>query len=597
MHKSRQFRRLAWSFAILVLACFLVVSVVFYQSILRSADRDTKKGMRDLAQSVSNRLDAEAYNLDRISQGLLGNKEFTDSLIQLNVMGPQAMRTTRKYEFQKLVDKLIFALNTPIMTSPMVVVFDDINGDFFGWSIAGLDLPCIHRTLGAIPWKERAVALRGAKMLLPARQNEWTTREDRVFSLVRAIVTPKGYLLGVLEVQQKASVIEQACVSSFDSARIVVTDGAGQLIYPFVPEGFEAELAALATAAPAGTAALPGLPGPYLYASSASEYTGWTTILLRPSSDVFHTAVLAFRLIAFVLAGMLGMALVSVLLLSRRLTAPIRRLRASVEAANVASDQLTVGIDANDEVELLGRSFANLLERIDQSTRQKLQAQQEEARAYLLAMQSQMNPHFLYNTLNTIGLIAEENGQPVITDISRQLVHMLRYVSDYATARVPLRDELRHCEQYLSLLKRRYEDGLRYEIEAEGDIDGVEAPKLILQPLCENSYKHGLSQVDTPWTVRIRVAAHDDGGFEISVADNGRGFSDEALSEIRKKIDRFALSANPASGIKHMGLDNIGLMNTYSRLFIEYGGRVSMDIENPPEGGCRVSIRVERSGA
>lgn len=599
MRRSKQLRRLAGSFALLTLITFLGVFAIFYQNIRDNANREIRQALRDQASSIGARLDAEVYNLDRIALGLMGSKDFVDSLIQLNVTGVQNTPelTKRKYEYQKLVDRLIFSLNTPILTSPMIDVFDVDHGYFFGWSIRGLDQPAIYRAMGSISWAEEAAARKGAKLLVPVRQNEWTTRTDPVFSIVRAVMTTKDKLLGILEVQQGASAIREACATGFDTQTVVVVDDQGERIYPFEPIGYLDRLLGAVRSSKESSIRLDGLAGAQLYASKRSEYTGWTAITLRPEDDVLHTAMLAYRLMAFSLIAVLLISLCAVFLISRRLTAPIRALRASVEQADAAELTLMLpGDDGSDEVSQLKRSFERLLERIDLSARQRVQAQQEEARAYLLALQSQMSPHFLYNTLNTIGLIAEENGQQVVADISRQLVGMLRYVGDFSRSKVPLSEEIAHCEKYLALLKSRYEDGLSYAIDVKGDAEAVIVPKLILQPLCENSYLHGLNQVPPPWRINVDVEAQPDGGFKIRVSDNGRGFSEEALHDVLERIAGFRVSENPATSVKQMGLNNIGLISTHSRLFIEYGGRVRLDIMNLDCGGCAVEIRVESGG-
>ena len=599
MRRSRQLRRLAGSFALLTLLTFLGVFAIFYQNIRDNANREIRQALRDQASSIDARLDAEVYNLDRIALGMLGSKDFVDSLVQLNVTGAQNTLelTKRKYEYQKLVDRLIFSLNTPILTSPMIDVFDVDHGYFFGWSIRGLDQPAIYRAMGSISWAEEAAARKGAKLLVPVRQNEWTTRTDPVFSIVRAVMTTKDKLMGILEVQQGASAIQEACATGFSTQTVVVVDDQGEQIYPFAPVGYLDRRLGAGGASQESSVRLEGLKGTQLYASKRSEYTGWTVIALRPEDDVLHTAKLAYRLVAFSLIAVLLISLCAVVLISRRLTAPIRALRASVEQADAAELTLMLpGDDGSDEVSQLKRSFERLLERINLSTRQRVQAQQEEARAYLLALQSQMSPHFLYNTLNTIGLIAEENGQQVVADISRQLVGMLRYVGDFSRSKVPLSEEIAFCEKYLSLLKSRYEDGLSYAIEVKGDTEAVIVPKLILQPLCENSYLHGLYQVTPPWRIDVAVEAQPDGGFVIKVSDNGRGFSEEALRDLRGRIAGFRVSENPAISVKQMGLNNIGLISTHSRLYIEYGGRVRLDIMNLDGGGCAVEIRVENGG-
>lgn len=595
LRRSGHQSKLTWSFAVIVTVSFLVTFFILFSSLSDRAGKDTRRNLVEMAQGIRNQLDAELTGMDRIAMGMLGSKEFVDGMVQLSISshGAGSRVTFLKYEFQKLFDKLVIALNTPLLTTPMISAFNEERGYYFGWSIEGLDRPFISRALGTIPWVGEVAALRGAKALLPPRQNEWVGRKDRVFSVARAVMTTKNQYLGVLEVQQKGSILSTICASSVDATITVVLDRQGRLIYPFTPLGYEAELLEATEDKPVGALSLKQLEDDYLYASSFSEYSGWTTLVMRPGRLVFHTAALAFRLVFLSLVMVLLLALLSVVIISRRLSAPIRSLRASVEKVDAASPALVhEAVDTNDEVSLLRRSFEGLLDRIDVINRQKVQAQQDEADAYLLALQSQMNPHFLYNTLNTITALAEENGQELIVSVSRQLVSMLRYVGDYKRTKVTLREEVTCCEQYLSLLKSRYEDELTYSIEATGDLELCRVPKLILQPLAENSYKHGLSAVSPPWEIIVQVHAEKNDCFEMAVTDNGGGFSREAMDSIQENVRMLNASSNPAASIRSIGKANIGLFSTYSRLFLEYGSSVHLTIRNNAVAGCTLTLSV-----
>lgn len=595
LRRSGHQSKLTWSFAVIVTISFLITFFILFSNLSNRAVKDTRKNLMEIAQGIRNQLDAEISGMDRIAMGMLGSKEFVDGMVQLSMSsyGAGNKLTFLKYEFQKFFDKLVSALNTPLLTTPMISVFNDERGYHFGWSIQGLDKPFINRAVYTIPWTVEVATLRGGKALLPPRQNEWTSKKDLVFSVARAVMTTKNQYLGVLEVQQKASVLNSICASNVDATIIVVLDRQGRLIYPFTPLGYEDELLEATAKKPVGSLSLRQLEDNYLYASSFSEYSGWTTLVMRPESLVFHTAALAFRLVFLSLIMVLLLALLSVVIISRKLSAPIRSLRVSIEKVDAKSPALTPEAEeTNDEVSLLRHSFENLLGRIDIINRQKVQAQQDEADAYLLALQSQMNPHFLYNTLNTITALAEENDQDLIVNLSRQLVAMLRYIGDYKRTKVSLHEEVTCCKQYLSLLKSRYEDNLSYRIETTGDLDLCRVPKLILQPLVENSYKHGLSAVNPPWEIIVQVIVAKDDSFEMAITDNGGGFSQDVILGIQESIRSLNASSNPAASIRSLGRTNIGLFSTYSRLFLEYGKSVNLTIKNNPGAGCTLSLSV-----
>ena len=587
--------KLIISFTLPILISFLALTLFFYQYVRNYTDRDSRKSMEDIAQSINNQLDGEIYSLDRIALGMLGNKELIDGLTRLDIHDGKnsAALALEKYEFQKLVDKLIFTLNTPILTSPMISVFNPGKDYFFAWSISGLDQTTVNTNLYRLDWQEKVAEMSGGKVLLPPRQNEWTSKPDTVFSVARAIMTSKGQFLGLLEVQQKYSVLEKICSPNSDTWVTIVLDDQGNRIYPLETGGLDEALQKMLRSTRAdGELDFDAVSETYIISGADSEYTGWKTVVLRPKQEVFKATALLFQFILYAILAILLLVLAAVILISKTLTRPIRKLRASMETVDIG--QMDVKLDSepgNDEIYLINRSFERMIERIDLSVKQRVQAQQEEARAYLLALQSQTNPHFLYNTLNTISVLADENGQEVIFKISTHLVDMLRYVSDYNNTKVPLQSEIKYAQQYLYLLKTRYEDKLAFDFSIEGTPEQVMVPKLILQPLVENGYRHGLLSVPPPWKIGVTVEAYSS-YFKITVTDNGGGFSPEVIDELTRRMENFRISDNPALELKNIRLDNVGLFNTYSRLYLEYGGNVNIIITNNEPKGSSVTITV-----
>ncbi len=593
--RSGQQAKVAIAFALIVLLALMLVSLFFYSYVRDLVDRDARRTMLDVAETMSNQLDVDIQSLDRIVLGMLGNRDFMDAMVQFHLQRDEdeVSLARRRYGVQTLVDKLIFSLNTPILTSPMVSVLIPDRQEFFSWSIAGLDLPTIYKALSTATWPKRVEARKGAKMLLPPRQNEWTSRSDIVFSVARAIMTTSGQPLGILEVQQSYRVMEKACEPAFASFVTVIFDADQQVVYPYLQEGYEKGLIRDIQGNGEGSVSLMDEKEPFLYAAHVSEYTGWTTVILRPTGDVFHAAALSFRFVLFTMLIVLCLSLLAVFFMAKKLTAPIRKLRSTIEAVDLGNLNLSLEEPmGNDELKRLGRSFEKLIERIDVSNRRQVEAQKAEMRAYLLSLQSQMNPHFLYNTLNTIVSAADEAGQDVIVSICTDLIQMLRYVSDYERSSATLLEEARHTEQYLSLLKRRFEDALHFTIDIQGDAADVSVPKLILQPLVENSYRHGLSKVTQPWHIQVIVIAKTSNAFEIRVTDNGAGFSKDVLDEVMGAIEAFRESRGTAQDSERKKKPHVGLLNTFSRLYLEFGEAVSFLVERNEPGACTVVVRV-----
>lgn len=586
--KSKQQRRIALYFAAIVFLAVGLLSTLFLGTILKISRDDAQRTMQAMAETISEQLDQEIRSMDRIALGFLGNEAFMDAMVQMRVNAEdnEATDLLRKHTMQKLVDKLVFSLNTPAITCPLVAVITDTPRAHYGFSVKGSDTEAISEALSYIPWWQQAAQARGARVLLPPRQNEWETDPDFVFSIVRAVMTPRNELLGMLEVQQSYSVLERICSKDSGTFDIVVLDAKGDALYPANAAAWHSALASACSSAASGVL---DLPEPHLYASCPSNYTGLVTMILRPRSDVYRAASLTFHFITYMLLLVLVLSLSAVLFASHRVTAPMRKLRASVEAMDPSHLSLAPHTIYTDEVAMLSRSFERMVARINTAARQKAQAEQAEMRAVLMALQSQMQPHFLYNTLSTMAAIADESSNAVIVSMCQDLASMLRYSSDYECSQAPLSSEIQHALEYLSLLKRRYEDSLSFEIEHLGDIEHFLVPKLIMQPLVENSYRHGLSDSPHPWRITVHAQILAD-GFQFGVTDNGRGFTPEAKAHLLSHIQAFVQNAGVLPEWMEAERSHVGLLNTYARLYLAYGDCISLHIDC--DTLCRVTFRV-----
>ena len=200
----------------------------------------------------------------------------------------------------------------------------------------------------------------------------------------------------------------------------------------------------------------------------------------------------------------------------------------------------------------------------------------------MLALQAQMNPHFLYNTLTTISIKAENHGDMDIVDMCDNLSSMLRYIAKEGSASVTIAVELDYLEKYLRLMKNRYPAQFTVTTEIPEELTRVQVPKLILQPIIENCFKYAFNK-RAPWLIEIKGQMHD-GLWSISVTDNGVGFDQEVLAFLQE---------NMASDTFHFASDNMektGLLNIYYRLKLRYGEDAIFQILNLDGEGSTVTI-------
>ncbi len=244
----------------------------------------------------------------------------------------------------------------------------------------------------------------------------------------------------------------------------------------------------------------------------------------------------AARLIYVVMALLLfTVALTLAYLLSSEITRPIKGLERSmkeVERGNFSNAALAVR-DSN-EIGSLTRSFNIMTEEIQNLMRQSEQEQRAKRKYELKALQSQISPHFLYNTLDSIIWMAEWGKNKEVVTMTSSLARLLRRTISNEQEQVTIGEELDCTEAYLTIQKMRYKDKLEYSISVEEDIKEEKIVKLLLQPLVENAIYHGIKYKEGKGTIEIR-GFRTGGLIQLEVEDDGIGMDAEALVHIFEK--------------------------------------------------------------
>ncbi|MEC0238706.1 histidine kinase [Paenibacillus dokdonensis] len=211
---------------------------------------------------------------------------------------------------------------------------------------------------------------------------------------------------------------------------------------------------------------------------------------------------------------------------------------------------------------------------------QKKNLEMERVRAELNFLQSQMNPHFLFNTLNAILVVCTKNNYTDVTDIIKSLSKLLRRLLSWKEDIVTLEEELMFIEMYLKIEKFRFRDKFEYQFEVEEDAVHYKIPKMSIQPLVENACKHGIQAIQGVGMVKI-CAFVVDGRLRIVISDNGKGMDSSRLKEIIMSVRK-----ENSTGI------SIGIRNVYRRLELYYNDQVRFDIVSTPNQGTTVFFEI-----
>lgn len=316
-----------------------------------------------------------------------------------------------------------------------------------------------------------------------------------------------------------------------------------------------------------------------------SEIAHLTVYQLIAEKDLTGDAEALVRF-TFVLALIVvSIVLVLAIAFSYKLTQPIKDLSRKMALVEHGDFSVRAQIQRNDELGALCAGFNHMVGKIRELIVETYQTKLLKQEAELIALQNQLNPHFLYNTLNMINMSAIANRQFEISDIVVNLGKMLRYTINNENGMVPLRDELQFVRAYADILKIRVGDKLYVEVDCPSDLEEVYVPKLILQPLVENAFKHGLESGDGYIAVQVESGVQN---LELIVADDGVGISLENLEKLRGFIVKESNGDYIHSEKEH----GHALRNIYRRMQMLYGENAKIQIESSIGSGCVVSLSI-----
>lgn len=307
-----------------------------------------------------------------------------------------------------------------------------------------------------------------------------------------------------------------------------------------------------------------------------SETSGWMAVMVRNKSSIVNVIQDIQKVIILAIFVFMVLSAYMAYRISLKMTRPINDMIVSAQSISWSNLDMKT-LEGNDENEImaLNNTFKETLKRLSKSMQLELGAR-------LNALQSQMNPHFLYNTLSVISASADQ--QEKVERMCSRLSDMLRYSTVYEEeSNSTLEDEVRHTENYLELMKDRYEENLIYNIEEAGELERVKVPRVILQPIVENCFKHGFGENGFPWIIHVAVTASH-GHWRIHVRNNGRPFQERDLTELNEKVEGFLKG-------EQKKISGIGLTNTIIRLRLLYEEQVEYEIYTGNDGYTYVVLK------
>lgn len=321
-----------------------------------------------------------------------------------------------------------------------------------------------------------------------------------------------------------------------------------------------------------------------LAAIKTNQETGWKICSLVPMSDIgAQVQNLNYSIIKTAAACIVGVS-IFLFLASYALTAPINKLIHAMKEVQKGNFQCRIKHKRKDEMGRLIDTFNFMVNKIQTLIQEVYEEKLAQKNAELKALQSQINPHFLYNTLDTINWMLLEKQEYEISEIVVSLGNMMKYAIHTHSKTAFVEEELEHVSNYLLIQKERMEDKLEYEIHIPDQMKRVVMPRLMLQPLVENAVIHGIEPTLHGGTVKLE-GWEQEASYVIMIWDNGIGIEPDRLKELRSG------AIHPSESHSSIGLDNV-----IRRLRLFYGEKSRLKIESSPEKGTKIYLIIPKEG-
>ena len=576
-HKNKKTRSMQMtisiSFTILSVCCMCLLGVMLYQQFTRKAENLTVENSRQLLNQTTINLEDYLRNMRRISDAMyytvikntdIGSESLEDSMNLLYEANKDKLVSVACYTNDgKLTEASPIATEKPGVDVKSQKWFQDAAGELENFHFS---TPHVQNLFDD-----------------PSYRYYWVVSLSRTVELTRN----GNSMLGVLLVDMNYSSIEQL----LEKAN---TDTSGEYVYLMAPDGeiiyhpkqnlIHMGLYEENNTEAAGyedTTVKENFHGEKrLVTVKTISYTGWKLISVVPMKS-FSMGMTGMRNLVVLLVALTVRAVVILnQMVSARISKPLRRLNDSVkewEAGNMNPD---IYIGGSMEVEHLGKTLRSTVAQIRQLMDDIVVEQEEKRKSELDALQSQINPHFLYNTLDSIvWMITGERYDDAVFMIT-QLASLFRISLSKGKTVIKIEDEVKHARNYMNIQKIRYKNSFEVDFQIEEDIlDGC-IVKLVLQPLLENAIYYGMEFMDGEGEIHVRGYRKDKDVY-LEVEDNGLGMPEEEAAELLNGKER-----------PHKHGSGVGLVNVHSRLKLRFGEAYGLVIHSCPDEGMMVQIHI-----
>lgn len=540
--------QLAWSFTLLFILLLTIGNMLVRQIVMDYSLEQTSKSTYATVVQAQNRLD-EALERIRL---LMQTTQTQDSLmLYLNDFPANRYNYTVRQSLYNFFNNM--SIQPAEIASLHVVREEEVLYRYVRFSEY---YDAFEQFLAQGPLKERAA---GSGLLLygPVRTESPGGEYQSMFAVNDLYDLGQLRIIGQLVIQIKYDTLflPLSQAPTGEGGQLYLTDAQGKILY--ATDGGHVGTTIDPQYATATEDGEPKTINGDMWMTKTSNVLGWRLYAAIPMRTILQPAQYVQRIILIITGiGVLAIAML-VPLLSRRFTRPLKALSERMKLVEGGLLSAQIAPSGFYELQVINNVFDDMLGRLEGMMDALVKARVSQKEAELKALQAQVNPHFLYNTLDVLNWRAVINHQDELARLIRSLGRMMRYNLTDGSRLVTLEEEILHLENYLALQKARYGEELTYRLEVPDTVRKLYVPKFLLQPIVENAVVHGLKGCKAG-EVLVRAQAEDN-RLCVDIMDNGIGFDQEMLKRIQEE------------GVETLKSAGIGLSNVSERIRLRYG--------------------------
>ncbi|PRO66035.1 cache domain-containing sensor histidine kinase [Alkalicoccus urumqiensis] len=561
------------AFAFVMLLVLAIVGTLTYSLVTDILKENARTQMQQTADQALGRVDSQFETINLITSQIA-----TDPAVQQLLIQEQSMRSSSFAERQAMNEIInSYQAYTTGLTSFELYFTDERR--LFPLN----ELPLSSRLDPFWPALARG---ENGRLVWAGRDplDEQSFIVIKQINLIENSFQPGGYL--ITKVAETYFSLERPDTGTPEEETAVLLDSLGNVIAGELPEGADESL--LETEQE--TVAVNG--SEYVRAPASSDMTGWTLVIYSPVSGLLQgiSGISA----AIAAAGVVGLVIFLIVswIVSTYLSKPIQQLTHAMRFGTLGALRKSQSTTSAREITELNETYNEMVETTNHLITAVYEKELVKTKAELKALQAQINPHFLFNTLEAVHWTLDERDEEM-ADMIISLSQLFRYtISDTeADDMVTVCEELEQVERYLHIMQLRFDERLHWEMTVEDGLSDCLLPKLMIQPLAENALLHGIGEQRGGGTVRIRAfASESPDWFHIEVADEGRGMTPDVLAKLRRSLHT-SRSPNQTKGT------GLAMRNLYQRLELAYpeaGADMTIDSESGIGTIVRLTLPLER---